>query len=313
MVTDLEEMESTIEDDEPKIETPSVLDPDLAVSREHKDERNQAIVRVPTLPSQGLKYGKKKFEKICYRLLSLANLDEKTADSFVIAHEDDSNGIWDWDRCEQAFVDSALTPLGKAAEVDEFAKAGKEKAESYKALPHNLRRLVDVYKVRELPKHADVTQALRMTIPSQALTLIRTVEIVKMLVKHTSMTMPDTTTLDSLMESIPNVDGPDECTKWKTVIDAAKKSRAMKELEEAKITQQAKEKGYQKKVAAQLSATGTVEIMPPPPLSRSRYRGSGNPHHGGQGGRSHPYPRGGNGGESHIAIDNDVREEGDND
>ncbi|KAG0317164.1 hypothetical protein BGZ99_006455 [Dissophora globulifera] len=128
MVTDLEEVESTIEDDEPKISTHSVLDPDPAVSREHEDERETKLsseflryhrkVEVHLMPKIDtkisspaqtnvheflheirktgvLKYSKKKFEKICYMLLSLANLDERTADSFVIAHEDDSNGIWD--------------------------------------------------------------------------------------------------------------------------------------------------------------------------------------------------------------------------
>ncbi|KAI1286562.1 hypothetical protein EDD11_000233, partial [Mortierella claussenii] len=88
-----------------------------------------------------LKYGRKKFGSICYRLLSLANLDEKTADAFVVAHDEDPEGVWDWDRCEQTFVDSALTTLEKAAEVDEFAKAGRERSESYKEFSYRLKRL----------------------------------------------------------------------------------------------------------------------------------------------------------------------------
>ncbi|KAG0312803.1 hypothetical protein BGZ99_009261 [Dissophora globulifera] len=198
-----------------------------------------------------LKYDKF-FEKICYRLLSLTNLDEKTGDAFFIAHEEDPDGIWDWSRCEQAFVDSALTFSDKTDEVDEFAKkAVRERTESYKAYSRRLRRLIDVYNVHELPKYAYIAHTLRMTIPSQTLMLMEAVQIQKMIMKHIGMSMPDTTSLDFLVESISNMKSPDESTEWKT-----KKSRATNETEKAKMAQQAKEKlrNYQKAAAAQAAA-----------------------------------------------------------
>ncbi|KAI1320732.1 hypothetical protein EDD11_010266 [Mortierella claussenii] len=91
----------------------------------------------------------------------------------------------------------------KAAEVDDFAKAGRERQESYKEFANRLRRLVEVYKVRKLPKHSDVTQSLRMTIPSLALTVMH-------LVTFTDIPMPNIEPLDFLMEAIPDVHGPDE-------------------------------------------------------------------------------------------------------
>ncbi|KAG0247213.1 hypothetical protein BG011_001853 [Mortierella polycephala] len=267
-----------------------------------------------------LKYGRKKFGGICYRLLSLANLDEKTADAFVVAHDEDPDGVWDWDRCEQTFVDSALTPLEKAAEVDEFAKAGREKTESYKEFFHRLKRLVEVYKVRELPKHADVTQTLRMSIPSLALTVMQIAEIQKMILKFIGMPMPDTTSLDFLMESIPNVYGPDDCTEWRTVIDAARRNRVTKESEDAKVAQQAREKQQHqhKKAAMQTTAVGTAGNGAPTAQQQTNNtyqskRGGGhgffNQQRGGRGGRGHPYQRGGYNGESSVVVSTHAVEE----
>ncbi|GJJ78500.1 hypothetical protein EMPS_10859 [Entomortierella parvispora] len=181
-----------------------------------------------------LKYGHLAFQKICFRLLSLANLDRKAADAFVVTREADRGSEWDWERCEQEFVDAALTPLEKALEVDEFAKAGREKGESYKELQYRLKRLVEVYRVKELPKHADVTQTLRMSIPSLTFTVMQIAEVQKRMLAHIGMAMPETGTLDFLMDSIPHAYGPDDCTEWKTVIDEARRRRVLKEGEDAK-------------------------------------------------------------------------------
>ncbi|KAI8595657.1 hypothetical protein EDD21DRAFT_420438 [Dissophora ornata] len=206
------------------------------------------------------KFGTKKFSSICYRLLSMANMDEKTADAFVVAHDEDPEGVWDWDRCEQTFVDSALTALEKAAEVDEFAKAGREKTESYKEFSYRLKRLIEVYKAQELPKHADVTQTLRMTVPSHTLSLMELHLKVDALFEATGIKTPSTTSLDAFVKALPTVYGPDECTEWKTFIDAARKTRVSKEAENAKIAQQAKEKQHQhqRRAAVQTTAAGTV-------------------------------------------------------
>ncbi|KAG0303083.1 hypothetical protein BGZ98_007003 [Dissophora globulifera] len=244
------------------------------------------------------------FEKIYYRLLSLTNLDEKTGDAFFIAHEEDPDGIWDWNRCGQAFVDSALKFSDKTAEVDELTKkAIGERAESYKAYSHRLRRLIDVYKVRELPQYAYIAHTLRMTIPSLTLTLMKVAQIQIMITKHVGMSMPDTTSVDFLVESISNMEGPDESTEWTT-----ERSRATKETEEAKMAQQTKEKqrNYQKAAAPQLIATRKAANNTTPTQSQSGstfhskrggYRGSGARHRNGRGGRSRPYLRGGYSGE----------------
>ncbi|KAG0012797.1 hypothetical protein BGZ82_002423 [Podila clonocystis] len=185
-----------------------------------------------------LKYGQEKFEAIGYRLLQLANLDEKVGDAFSAAKDAEPGVHWGWNKCEQKFVDAALTALEKAAEVDEFARAGREKGESYKQFFHRLRRLVEVYKVKELPKHADVTESLRMSIPSLALTVMQVAEVQKRIMQQIGMSMPDMTTLDFLMESIPNVHGPDDCDEWKPVIDAARRQRGAREGEDTRKQQQ---------------------------------------------------------------------------
>ncbi|GJJ73976.1 hypothetical protein EMPS_06334 [Entomortierella parvispora] len=51
---------------------------------------------------------------------------------------------------------------------------------------------------------------------------------------HIGMAMPETGTLDFLMDSIPHAYGPDDCSEWKTVIDEARRRRVLKEGEDAK-------------------------------------------------------------------------------
>ncbi|KAG0248299.1 hypothetical protein BGZ95_008121, partial [Linnemannia exigua] len=113
------------------------------------------------------------FEDVCYVIVSLANLDKKVADAFSIAHKKDPKGEWEWDRCKQVFVDSALTLNEKLEEVELFAKAGRDKGESYKKFEYRLRRLVEVYRVKELPKHVDVALSIQMSVPSVALTVMQ--------------------------------------------------------------------------------------------------------------------------------------------
>jgi hypothetical protein len=226
-----------------------------------------------------LKHGDKKFEKIGFRLLSLANMDRRTADAFAVARERDPTEVWSWRKCEQEFVQAALTPLEKASEVEEFAKAGREKGESYKEFFNRLKRLVEVYRVKELPKHADVTETLRMSIPSLALTVMQVAEVQKRMLTFMGMAMPDTTTLDFLMESIPNAYGPDDCTEWKSVIEEAKKRRAMKDGDDGRKQQQ-----QTKKLAAvaTMPANGTTSQaanVGPTPVQYNtypnQYRGNG--------------------------------------
>lgn len=94
-----------------------------------------------------LTYGSKNFEKICYRLLALANMDVKVQDALTAAREKDKGPAWSWDKCEQVFVDCAMTLHEKTSEVEEFARIGREKTESFKEYELRLRRLVEVYRV----------------------------------------------------------------------------------------------------------------------------------------------------------------------
>ncbi|KAG9067646.1 hypothetical protein KI688_011233 [Linnemannia hyalina] len=160
---------------------------------------------------------------------ALANLDVKVQDALTGARKKDTGPAWTWDQCEQTFVDCAMTLHEKTSEVEEFAKMGREKTESFKEYELRLRRLVEVYRVKELPKHTDVTQTLRMSIPSLTLTVMQLSETVNMLLKHVGMAVPDVTSLDFLMNAIPNALGPDECSEWKVFIDASRKARMSKE------------------------------------------------------------------------------------
>ncbi|KAG0314705.1 hypothetical protein BG000_005456, partial [Podila horticola] len=63
-----------------------------------------------------LKYCQEKFEAIGYCLLQLPNLDEMVGDAFSAAKDAEPGVHWGWNKCEQKFVDAALTPLEKAAE-----------------------------------------------------------------------------------------------------------------------------------------------------------------------------------------------------
>lgn len=185
-----------------------------------------------------LKYGQEKFKAIGYHLLQLANLDEKVGDAFSVAKDAEPGVHWGWNKCEQKFVDAALTVLEKAAEVDEFARAGCKKGESYKQFFHWLRCLVEVYEVKELPNHADVTESLCMSILSLALTVMQVAEVQKRIMQQIGMSMPDMMTLDFLMESIPNVHGPDNCDEWKPVINAAHCQQGAREGEDTRKQQQ---------------------------------------------------------------------------
>jgi len=238
------------------------------------------------------------FEDVCYVIVSLANLDKKVADAFSAAHEKDPKGDWGWDRCEQVFVDSALTVNEKSEEVELFAKAGRDKGESYREFEYRLRRLVEVYRVKELPKHADVASSIQMSIPSLALTVMQMGQVMKMMLQHINMPMPEVNTLDFLVDSISNVHGPDDCDEWKKVIDENKRRKAAKETEENRIAQQVKDRhlNHNKKTTAMAAAAtvASVHVGGGGGGSQNTIPVSTNNHHGNRG--SNGFFRGGRGG-----------------
>jgi len=171
------------------------------------------------------KMGEEQFNKICHRALLLACLDEKTEDAFEAAYDKDKNGTWDWERCSQVFVESALTSLEKAAEVDEFAKSGRNKAESHQEYANRMDRLVKVYKVAELPQCADITETLRMSVPSLTLTVMELAETQRMLMEFIGFQKPDVKSLPFFLNALRHVHGPDDTPQWKSAIENRKRIR----------------------------------------------------------------------------------------
>ncbi|KAG0045579.1 hypothetical protein BGZ83_009225 [Gryganskiella cystojenkinii] len=56
--------------------------------------------------------------------------------------------------------------------------------------------------------------------------------------QHMGMPMPDTDSLEFLLESIPSVSCPHECDEWRPVVEAVRRSRNVKESEDTRKQQQ---------------------------------------------------------------------------
>ncbi|KAG0037156.1 hypothetical protein BGZ83_003517, partial [Gryganskiella cystojenkinii] len=178
------------------------------------------------------KLGEERFNRICRRALLLACLDEKTEDAFEAAYQADKKGDWSWERCSQVFVECALTSLEKAAEVDEFAKSGRDKAESYQEYANRMNRLVKVYKVEELPQCADITETMRMSVPSITLTVMELAETQKMMMEFIGFQQPDVKSLPFFLNALRHVHGPDDIPQWKAATDNRKRVRQNGDHEE---------------------------------------------------------------------------------
>jgi hypothetical protein len=254
-----------------------------------------------------LSYGSKVFAVVCYRLLALANMDQKVRDKWDELREKAKGDRWSWDKCEQVFVECALSIHEKQTEVEDFARQGREKGESYTEFAARLRRLVEVYRVRDLAKQSDVVTALKMSIPSLAMTVMQQGLIIKLLLEHVGMDVPDTNSVDFLMEAIPTALGPDDCTEWKAFIEGSKKARVLREADETK-TQPVKQQQQKQPVSGQVSggaATSNAIIPSATPAQhyqQGQISGRGGGRGRGRGGRhSHPYR-----GESHYPELNPV-------
>ncbi|KAF9918022.1 hypothetical protein FBU30_000407 [Linnemannia zychae] len=142
-----------------------------------------------------LSYVSKKFAAIYYRLLPLATLDQKQTN------------------------------------VENFARQGCENSELCIEFGARFRRLVELYRVRDISKQADIANAL-MSQSSLDMTSMQQDLLRKMIIQHIGMTVPDTNSVDLLMDALPIVLNPEGCTEWKTFIDGTKKARAqVEELE----------------------------------------------------------------------------------
>ncbi|KAF8925870.1 hypothetical protein BGZ52_006369 [Haplosporangium bisporale] len=183
------------------------------------------------------KLGEEQFNKICQRALLLACLDEKTEDAFEAAYQKDKKGDWSWERCSQVFVECALTSLEKAAEVDEFAKSGRDKAESYQEYANRMNRLVKVYKVQELPQCADITETMRMSVPSITLTVMELAETQRMIMEFIGLQKPDVKSLPFFLNALRHIHGPDDIPQWKAATENRKRIRQNGEQDEERQTE----------------------------------------------------------------------------
>ncbi|KAG0320529.1 hypothetical protein BGZ99_004443 [Dissophora globulifera] len=166
-----------------------------------------------------MKYEIEYFNTICYQLLSMANLDRQTAKAFRLVFINDLDGVWDWERCEQAFVNSALTPDQKAQEVADYVRSGREQTESFVQFHRRLVRHLQVYRVHDMPRYAGVPEMLKTSFPSLVMTVMKQGALIDKLMKRLDMPVPDTSSLEFIMDSIPFVDGPEECRDWESSKD----------------------------------------------------------------------------------------------
>ncbi|KAF9536037.1 hypothetical protein EC957_000777 [Mortierella hygrophila] len=136
-----------------------------------------------------------------------------------------------------------------------------------------------------------------MSIPSLAMTVMQQGLIIKLLLEHVGMDVPDTNSVDFLMEAIPTALGPDDCTEWKAFIEGSKKARVLREADDTKTNpvrqQQQKQLGSGQVSGRAATSHATTPFATPP---QQYQQGQANGRGGGQGrnrGRSpHPYKGG---------------------
>lgn len=163
-----------------------------------------------------LAYGSTTFAAICYHLLALANLDQKVKDKMDIVCTKDLGPKWTWKTCKTVFVDCVLTLHEHQTEVEEFAYQGQEKTESYEEYAASLCHLVETYHVHDLVKQDDVVTSLKMLILSLAMTIMMIGQTQKLNMVKIGMEVLNVNCINFVMDAIPNILGPDECTKWRT-------------------------------------------------------------------------------------------------
>ena len=75
------------------------------------------------------------------------------------------------------------------------------------------------------------------------LTVMEVAEVQKQIMMHIGMTKPDVQSLDFLMDAIPNVHGPDDCTEWKReIMQLGSKDRQKSTREPATLKSQRRDR-----------------------------------------------------------------------
>ncbi|KAG9071721.1 hypothetical protein KI688_005936 [Linnemannia hyalina] len=191
------------------------------------------------------------FDERCSRLLCLANMDRKASDAMNAVLSRDPEGKWPWARCEKVFVESAMTQTERTDEVEKVIKMGLERGESYKQYYHRMKRLMDVYQVKDLPKFADLLFLLQRAVDPSVLTMILLQKRIAVLEGMLGVA-PDETTFESYMDSLQHMQGPADSDEWAPVILERRRLTGAADNEAARQAQSLKDKliNQQKRAAA---------------------------------------------------------------
>jgi hypothetical protein len=212
------------------------------------------------------KFTAEDFDRICCRLLCLANMDRKASDAMnaVLSRDPLVGNNWPWAKCEKAFVESAMTQTERTEEVEKLFKMGREKSESFQQYYHRMKRLMEVYQVKDLPKFADLLFMLQRAVEPEILTMILLTRRIAVLERLMGVTELEEPTFETHLDGLQSLQGPADCDEWAPVLTERKRLTGVADMEAAKQAQSLKDKLlYQQKkaaAAATLATTGGARV-----------------------------------------------------
>lgn len=182
-------------------------------------------------------------EGIATRVLTILCLDTRINGIFQTQIQTEPAGAkWTWEKSISVFITCALTTVEKGAAVERFARKGRGKGESYAELGHRLERMATIYKIDELPQCADVTETLKMSVPSLALAVLEVRQAVQFIIGQTNLTCPDFKSLPFLIEGLKTLAGPDDTPLYQAAFEQRKRVRGSLDEEDDGQGQQSKPK-----------------------------------------------------------------------
>ncbi|KAF9898483.1 hypothetical protein EC991_011185, partial [Linnemannia zychae] len=116
-------------------------------------------------------YGQKAFLASASRLMIMAILHEQTRQQFSDAIAGKGDSTLTWEECEEAFVNSVLTPIERFRTVANVAETGRKHKETYRNFALRLQRMVRVYRIDD--GNSTVLSGIMRSIPSLELSLIK--------------------------------------------------------------------------------------------------------------------------------------------
>jgi len=174
---------------------------------------------------------------VATRVLMILCLDSRINGMFSTQVSKDDKGLWPWERAISIFISCALTALEKVVAVEKFARSGRGKNESYAEYGYRLERMTGVYQVAELPQCADITETMRMSVPSLTLTVMEISEVLRHIIDRLQIPVPDVKSLPFFMNALKNVHGPDDTLLYQTAHEKRKRVREAAEEEEESLGQ----------------------------------------------------------------------------